>query len=99
MAEKKKKIVIVVLFIVAIIVGFLISPLASGHPDGLEKVAELLGFLDLGEGAVWESSPMPDYTIFGDSTVSGMLAGLVGTIVLFGLGFGLGALLKKGKEA
>ncbi|MBN1572879.1 MAG: PDGLE domain-containing protein [Deltaproteobacteria bacterium] len=90
--------VIVVLFIIAIVLAFLLSPMASGHPDGLEKVAELLGFIDLGEGAVWNSSPMPDYTLFGDSVVSGMLAGLVGTVVMFGLGFGLAALLKKKKE-
>lgn len=99
MADKKKMTVIVVLFIIAIILAFLLSPLASGNPDGLEKVAELLGFIDLGEEAVWNGSPMPDYTIFGDSTVSGMLAGLVGTIVMFGLGFGLAALLKKSKSA
>lgn len=99
MTDKKKMTVIVVLFIIAIVVAFLLSPLASGHPDGLEKVAEILGFIDLGEGAVWESSPMPDYTLFGDSVISGMLAGLVGVIVMFGLGYGLAALLKKGKEA
>ena len=99
MADKKKLTVVIVLFVVAIILAFLLSPLASGNPDGLESVAETLGFLDLGEGAVWNSSPMPDYTMFGDSTVSGMLAGLVGTIVMFGLGFGLAFLLKKGKEA
>ena len=98
MADKKKMTVIVVLFIISIIVAFLLSPLASSHPDGLESVAEILGFLDLGEGAVWNSSPMPDYTVFGDSTVSGMLAGLVGVIVMFGLGYGLAAILKK-KEA
>lgn len=98
MADKKKMTVIVVLFIIAIVLAFLLSPMASGHPDGLEKVAELLGFIDLGEGAVWNSSPMPDYTLFGDSVVSGMLAGLVGTVVMFGLGFGLAALLKKKKE-
>ena len=101
--EKPKKstvLFIMVALLVAVGIGFFISPYASEHPDGLEWVAESgvpeeMVFIDEGEVAVWESSPMPDYTIFGDSKFSGMMAGLVGTLLMFVLGWGVGILLKK----
>ena len=39
----------------------LISPLASPHPDGLERVAEKLGFIEAAEDAPYEI--VPDYAI------------------------------------
>jgi PDGLE domain-containing protein len=95
MVDKKKKNVIVVLFLVSLAMAFFISPFASSNLDGLEKVAEKLGFIDRGEESVWETSPMPDYTAYGDSRLSGMLAGIIGTLILFGLGVGAGVLLKR----
>ncbi len=97
--DKKKKntgFIIGSLF-VCLVIAFLLSPFASGSPDGLEKAAEHLGFLHLGEVLVWTHSIMPDYGVpcLGERTVSGMLAGLVGTLILFGLGWGVGAVLKK----
>jgi hypothetical protein len=95
--KRPKAAFIIAALLVAILIAFLVSPFASSHPDGLEWAAEKLGFIDLGELAVWEKSPMPDYTMFGDSTISGMLAGLLGTVIIFGIGWAMGAVLKKGK--
>lgn len=63
----------------------LISPLASGSPDGLERVAENLGFLGIGQDAPYQI--LPDYTIpfLGETALSTILAGVVGAAILMGL--------------
>jgi PDGLE domain len=66
-----------------------LSPLASPHPDGLERVAEDQGFVDREK-----ESPLrviPDYLFPGihDERLATILAGLLGTVVVFGLAFGL----------
>ena len=60
----------------------LISPFASADPDGLERVAEDLGFLETGQSAPF--SIIPDYTIpfLGETSFSTVLAGLVGIVVV-----------------
>ena len=70
--------------IIAVLVAAF-SPLASASPDGLEKVAEELGFLALGEEPVYEI--LPDYTIpfIGNETVTTIFAVVVGTILVFGV--------------
>ena len=67
----------------------LLSPLASPHPDGLERVAEDRGFLDRAEDAPYEI--LPDYMFPGvkNEAVSTVVAGLIGTLVVFGIGYGL----------
>ena len=74
----------------ALVVGTFGSPLASSNPDGLEKVAAENAFADLGEAAqVWQSPPLPDYTVPGveDASLSTGLAGLLGTSAMFAVGF------------
>jgi cobalt/nickel transport system permease protein len=63
----------------------IISPWASSDPDGLERVAGDLGFLDRGEGAPFNI--FGDYAIPGisDPAVATVLAGVVGTLVVFGV--------------
>jgi len=47
---------------VTLIVAVLLSPLASSHPDGLERVAEDHGFIEeANTGFAW--SPIPDYEV------------------------------------
>ena len=70
------------------------SPYASSSPDGLDKVAAEKAFLERGElHAVQEESPVPDYAFPGvdDPRVATGLAGFVGTLVVFGLGYGIAA--------
>jgi hypothetical protein len=73
----------------------LISPLASAWPDGLERVAEDKGFIEDAQDAPYEV--IPDYVFpgVGSEAVATILAGIVGTLVVFGLAYGLGALLKR----
>ena len=74
----------------AAVVATGISFLASGHLDGLEFVAEHLGFLNEVE-PVFSGSPIPDYVIPGiaNETLAGILAGVVGLIVTGALLYGL----------
>jgi len=75
-----------------------LAPLASGDPDGLERVAEDHGFLDQALGAPFEL--LPDYTIPGVSGgLSTILAGLIGLAIVFTLGYGVALLLRGRREA
>lgn len=77
------------------LLAVLISPLASGDPDGLERVAEDLGFLGTGQDAPYQI--LPDYTIpfLGETALSTIVAGVVGALVVLGLMIVLGRMLRK----
>ena len=78
---------------IAGVVATLASFFASADPDGLEAVAEELGFLDAGLSAPFEL--FPDYTIPGlDGTASTVVAGLLGVIVVIGVLLALGRLAR-----
>jgi len=51
--------------IVSLIIAAILSPFASSWPDGLERVAELLGFTARAEGSTTISAPLPDYIFPG----------------------------------
>ena len=72
----------------------LLSPLASSSPDGLERVAEDKGFMEPAREVVFEV--IPDYVLPGVGNEAGatILAGIIGTLMLFGIGYGLAQLLK-----
>lgn len=75
----------------------LLSPLASGDPDGLERVAEDQGFLDRAQGAPFNL--LPDYTIPGlDGPLSTIVAGVVGLLIVFALAYGVTLLLRGRRE-
>ena len=73
----------------------ILSPLASAHPDGLERVAEDKGFIEEVRDPWYEV--IPDYVLPGVSNeaVATILAGIIGTVLMFGLAFGLGKLVAK----
>lgn len=78
-----------------------LSFLASSHPDGLEYVAETLGF-GHGGAPVWNASPLPDYVVpgLGNETLAGVLAGIAGVIVTGALAYaGLRSLRGRGTRA
>jgi len=79
------------------LIAVLLSPLASGNPDGLERVAADLGFLGSGVDAPYQI--LPDYTIpfLGETALSTILAGVVGAIVSIGLIILLGRNLSRKK--
>jgi cobalt/nickel transport system permease protein len=71
----------------------LLAPLASGSPDGLERVAEDQGFIDTAEDPPYEI--IADYLFPGveNQDAATILAGIVGTVLVFGIGYGLAYLI------
>ena len=84
--------------LVVTILAVLISPFASANPDGLERVAEDVGFLSAGKNAPFQL--LPDYTIpfLGETGLSTVVAGAVGVLVLFGLLVLIGRNLRKKEQ-
>lgn len=75
----------VIVGVVISLIVVLLSPLASGDPDGLERVAIDMGFIDSGQSAPYEV--IPDYTLpfLGETPVSTIAAGAIGVLVVLGL--------------
>jgi cobalt/nickel transport system permease protein len=63
----------------------LLAPLASPHPDGLERVAEDAGFIETARDAPYEI--IPDYVLPGISNeaLATIAAGIVGTLIVAGV--------------
>ena len=73
--------------LVSLGLAIFVAPFACGWPDGLERVAALLGF---GRKAVPVlAAPLPDYMIPGikSAVSSTIVAGVVGTLVAFVLAY------------
>ena len=81
----------------ALILAVVFSPFASSRPDGLERVAEDKGFIHMGEEKPVLSSPIPDYALPGikNEKIATSLAGLLGTLFVFGLTCGVAAVIRK----
>ncbi len=73
----------------------LLSPLASAFPDGLERVAENHGFLQLAQTSPYEI--IPGYTVpfLGDTPLSTIVAGLAGALIVLALSILAGRSLQK----
>jgi cobalt/nickel transport system permease protein len=71
--------------LLASLVVVLLAPFASADPDGLERVAEDLGFLERAQDTPFQL--LPDYTIPGlhDPTVATVVAGLAGVAIVVGV--------------
>ena len=80
--------------LVAIGLAVFVAPFASSWPDGLEHVAEKLGFVEKAVVAP-VAAPVPDYAMPGVSWAVGAtaLAGMAGALVVFALAWLLGRLL------
>jgi cobalt/nickel transport system permease protein len=63
----------------------LLSPFASANPDGLERVAADLGFINKGQAAVYQI--IPDYALpfLGQTPLSTIMAGVIGMLVVLAL--------------
>ncbi len=75
-----------------------LSPLASSSPDGLERVAEDKGFISLAEEAPFQI--IADYVFPGmeNEVLATILAGLIGTLILFSVVYALAWLVKSRRE-
>jgi cobalt/nickel transport system permease protein len=56
----------------------ILAPLASAYPDGLERVAENLGFIDAGVNAPYQLFPNYAIPFLGGTPISTILAVLIG---------------------
>ncbi|MEH2115903.1 energy-coupling factor ABC transporter permease [Nostoc sp.] len=82
---------IVTIFLIA---GVL-SLFASAWPDGLEKVAENTGFINLANQVrIIVPTPLADYSIQGLGPIGTSIAGLVGAAVCFAVAFGIAKVVK-----
>jgi len=68
--------ILVALFVI------LLAPFASGNPDGLERVAINLGFIDAGQDASYQILPNYRIPVLGSSNLSVILAGVLGVAVV-----------------
>lgn len=83
--------------LIAVLVAVSSAWLASGDPDGLERVAEDNGFIETAEEPGYEI--LADYSIPGiDGRISTALAGVVGVVIMLGIGLGAGYLLRRRGE-
>jgi len=78
------------------------SPLASSSPDGLERVAGDKGFLNLAHEPPFQV--IADYVFPGieNEALATILAGLIGTLIIFGVVYGVAWLIRsrqKGETA
>ena len=74
--------------VVAALLVLVAAPLASGEPDGLERVAIDQGFIDSAEDHDIAESPLADYEVSGieEESSGTRVAGLVGVLITFGVG-------------
>ncbi len=82
---------------IALGVAVFLAPFAWDAPDGLEFVGERVGFLNGESPAAPLPSPMAEYQLklpgLNYARVATAMAGLVGTLVVFGVGWGMGRIL------
>jgi PDGLE domain len=80
---------------VAVLVVIVLAPLASGDPDGLERVAGDTGFV--GQASNMISGLLSGYEIpgIGDPAVSKVVSGLLGVAIVFLVIVGVGRLLAR----
>ena len=81
--------------VIAIVIAASSAFIASGSPDGLERVAQDHGFLDRAQDAPYRV--LPDYTVpgLGDGPISTIVAGAVGVVLVAGIALGAGSVLRR----
>ena len=77
----------------------LVSPFASPHPDGLERVAEDTGFRDAAQDSSF--TLLPDYTVplIEDSALTTIVAVAAGTVIVFGIAYAVGRISARNSSA
>jgi cobalt/nickel transport protein len=83
--------------VVALLIAGVGSYYASGHADGLEYVAEQVGFLDRAEDSPVADGPFAGYSAKGveDERLGGGLAGVAGSLLVLVVAFGLFRALRR----
>jgi cobalt/nickel transport protein len=92
----KDRNLIIVAVVACLIIGVMAPFIASNNPDGLEKTAQQISSKE--ESGVI-NSPFTDYqiTLLGDNPFSGIIAMIIGILIVLGLGYVIALILKKRK--
>ncbi len=82
---------------ITLLLAAVVSAFASSHPDGLEYVAEQLGFAGAATESGTAGSPLADYATrgLGEGMLSTGLSGVLGVVVVGLVMAGLVALLRR----
>jgi cobalt/nickel transport protein len=90
---------------IALAIATFLSPFASPNPDGLDRVAQDHKF-DAKAAAEPPAKQLPFYQVFEEYAVRGVpeavatpLAGIIGTLVAFGLAWGVGKVVVRNSGA
>lgn len=69
-------------FAISLVIAGILSFYASSHPDGLEKVAENIGFINSAKDSAVANSALADYGVAGieNERLSVGIAGVIGVI-------------------
>ena len=86
--------------LVSLLLAGVVSFYASSNPDGLEKVAETIGFIETAEDHAIADSPLADYGVKGvdNERLSVGISGVIGVLGTAGLSVGLFYFLRKDKS-
>jgi cobalt/nickel transport protein len=84
-------------FVLSLVLAGVVSNFASSSPDGLEKVAEDIGFLDSAKDHTYADGPLADYGVKGieNERLSTGTAGVIGVIATAGVSTGLFLILRR----
>ena len=91
----------IVAFAVALAIAAFVAPFASSSPDGLEKCLQDHQVTErAAEEAIWTRAPLPDYKVGGvrNERLATGLAGVAGTLAVFGIAFGLAKMAGRRKR-
>jgi cobalt/nickel transport system permease protein len=81
--------------VIVSLLAVLLSPLASASPDGLNRVAQDMGFLQLGHSAPFKILANYSLPFMGKTPVTTIVSGAIGVLVVLGLMIVLGKLLRR----
>ena len=86
--------------LVSLLLAGVVSFYASSNPDGLEKVAETIGFIETAEDHAIADSPLADYGVKGvdNERLSVGISGVIGVLGTAGISVGLFYFLRKDKS-
>ena len=87
--HKVKNPLIILGFAASLVLAGGVSYYASPHPDGFEKSAGEIGFLDTAKESPLKDSPLAEYGVAGveNERLSGALAGVIGVGATAGISF------------
>jgi len=93
----KQKTFLISGFVVSLVLAGVVSFYASSNPDGLEKVAEDIGFIETAKDHTYADGALADYGVKGidNARLSTGAAGVIGVLATAGVSTGLFLVLRR----